>query len=409
MPLSRAAPIVLALVLLAPVSAAVAFPSQTTLLVGYASGAKAGVTTALQQLGAEVVLTLDPLSVVEVRVPAVAAERIASIPGVAFVEKDAATSASGSQWNGAQWDGAQWNGAQWNGAQWDGSSAATGGLWGHAAVNTTGAWAIDAGSRSVDLCVVDSGVDWTHPDLQANAWDLLGVHGFNAITATADATDDAGHGTHVAGIAAAVRDNGLGVDGVTASRIMSAKVLNASGRGTVSALALGMNWCADNGADVALLALSVDGTSQTITRAIDYLEARNVVIVASAGNVGPCTACVTFPANDPRVLAVTAVNASLALAPFSASGPAVDLAAPGVGIVSTFDGDGYAFGSGTSQAAAWVAGAAALVREHRPGLSAAQVRDALRAGATDLGPGGADDRYGAGLLNVPGALRAAEG
>ncbi|HWH08463.1 MAG TPA: S8 family serine peptidase, partial [Candidatus Thermoplasmatota archaeon] len=130
---------------------------------------------------------------------------------------------------------------------------------------------------------------------------------------------------------------------------------------------------------------------------------------ARAGNVGPCSDCVAFPARDARVVAAAAVDASLAPAAFSAGGPQVDLAAPGVGILSTFDDGGYAAGSGTSQAAAWVAGAAALVREHAPGLDAAQVREALRAGAADVGPAGPDARTGAGLLDVAGALRAAEG
>ncbi|HWH07718.1 MAG TPA: S8 family serine peptidase, partial [Candidatus Thermoplasmatota archaeon] len=252
----------LALVLLAPTAAALTLVGgEETLLVGHERGAKATVVPALAALGVRVDLSLDALDVLRVAAPSVlGTERILAVPGVAFVERDLPTRIAGAQWNGAQWDGAQWDGAQWNGAQWNGALGPDGTQWGHAAIRAPEAWAIEPGRRAVTVCVVDSGVDASHPDLAANA---AGAPGYNALSAGASAEDDAGHGTHVAGIVAAVRGNGVGVAGVTESRVISAKVLDASGTGRVTNLALGMVWCANEGAGVALLALSVDGQSRT--------------------------------------------------------------------------------------------------------------------------------------------------
>jgi subtilisin family serine protease len=385
----RALPLLVPALLLAPTVGALTLlapPETETFLVGHAAGVEKDLLATLRLLGLRVE-ALDDLDVLRVTGP-VGLDKLVALPGVTFVERDAAARIAGAQWNGAQW-----NGAQWDGAQWDGERVAGGSTWGHEMVGSEEAWGIETGARGAELCVVDSGVDWWHPDLVANAR----VEGLNALTGATDAGDDAGHGTHVAGIAAAARGNGVGVAGVSQSTILSAKVFDRSGHGKLFDLAEGMTWCANQGADVVLLALSVDGESQTIRRALDHLDARDVVVVASAGNTGPCSSCVAFPARDPRVLAVAAVAEDGSPAPFSAQGPEVDLRAPGVGILSTFDQATYASGSGTSQAAAWVAGAAVLVREHRGDLTAAQVRQALVAGSED------------GLLDVAGALRAAEG
>lgn len=177
---------------------------------------------------------------------------------------------------------------------------------------------------------------------------------------------------------------------------MAVKVLDSTGNGRESDVAFGLVWCATHGAKVVLMALSADPT-ETMKRAIGYAAGQDVLMVASAGNQGPCVDCVAFPARDSRVLAVGAVGSTLGLASFSSNGPQVALLAPGVNIASTFTGGKYAYGSGTSQAAAWVAGAAALVRDLHPGFSAQQTRAALVSGA------------GAGaMLDVDGALAAAQ-
>lgn len=378
-------------------------------IVGYEDGSESAVFGLLRSLDVRVERDLGAVDAV-VTTPTLLDLASLLRHTASYVEPNSATRHAGSQWdgaqwnaaqwNGAQWDGAQWDGAQWNGAQWDGDyDPGAGSLWGLAAIRGPLAWAVEPGHRSATLCVVDSGVDLDHPDLAANA----GNASYNAINGTAFASDDAGHGTHVAGIAAAVHGNGLGVAGVSNSRIISAKVLGADGKGTVGNLVLGMTWCADQRADVVLLALSVDGEARTVERAITYLLSKNVVVVASAGNSG-CSACVSFPASDPRVIAVAAVDEKLARASFSSAGAEVALAAPGVGIVSTFDQGKYASGSGTSQAAAYVAGAAVLLRERTPGMAPAAVRERLTFSAHDVGATGRDDATGAGVLDVAAAI-----
>jgi subtilisin family serine protease len=378
--------------------------SPTAYLVGYQPASKDVALSLVGALGATVTGSIDDLNVLRVVSPLDLRSLLSSAPGIAYVEVDGHVG-----FDGAQWDGAQWNGAQWNGAQWDanGTTTADPGAsqqWGLAAADVPLA---EPPSNGVGLCVLDSGVQHDHPDLAANVWTSSnGTHGWNAIDGSANADDDAGHGTHMAGIAAAVRGNGIGIEGVSNASIMSVKVLDSTGHGTVGDLAAGMAWCADHGARVALMALSVDGAPTTITRAIDYLAAHDVVMVASAGNGGP-TSGVAFPASDPRVIAVAATDAHDQPATFSAQGAQVALAAPGVSITSTFVNSTYASGSGTSEASAWVAGAAALVRAANPALNAADVRSALTGSARDVGAPGWDPATGAGVLNVTGALAVA--
>lgn len=388
MALRRWAP-VLALVMLAPL---VAVPSASAAsdagayLLGYPPGYKDAALKLVLTAGGSVNDVLDKVNTLAITLPPGAATVLARNPMASFLERDANVVASGSEWNGAQWNGAQWNGAEWNGAEWNGQptpngtdpAILNGWQWGLEAAKVPLAWAVEPGHRGAKLCVVDSGVQSSHPDLAPN---LAGL-AYNAIDGTSNANDDAGHGTHVASIAAAAHGDGWGIAGVSNTTILPVKVLSANGTGTASALTRGMNWCADHGADVVLLALTVEGGSNTVTRSIDYLASKNVVIVASAGNAGPCTDCVGFPAKDSRVIAVAASDSSGSLASFSSTGPQVAVRAPGVGILGDFVNTTFAYGSGTSQAAAFVAGAAALLREHNPGMSPASVRSALATSAT---------------------------
>src|SRR5438067_1571296 len=273
--------LVFSLVALAPAAGALGFslPTAGSYLVGYAPGNQSAAIALVGSVGGSVTGTIDPIGVLEASSPLDLGALLAGSPIVSFVEKDGATRESGAQWDGAQWNGAQWDGAQWNAQTTSPFGSDPGAIvqWGLAATDTPPAWLVDPGRGGATLCVVDSGVDASHPDLAANLWTASdGSHGYNAITGTTDAHDDAGHGTHVAGIAAAAHGNGLGVSGVANDRIMSVKVLDSKGHGTTSDLAVGMVWCADHGGDVALLALSVDGQPQTIARVLDYMAARNV-------------------------------------------------------------------------------------------------------------------------------------
>lgn len=412
----RGLPLVVAFVMIAPAASAIGLLGIATdepgeLLVGYRPGQLGQALAAVYALDGEVLRTNEQARflVVATRSATQFLATLALDPAVEYVERNDPVRANGAQWNGAQWNGAQWNGAEWNGAQWNSNGTAgdpgSSSQWGLDAVRAPAAWNVTTGTRAAELCVLDSGVAWDHPDLAANVWTGPdGARGFNAIDPRLTAYDDAGHGTHMAGIAAAGVRNGVGGAGVANVTILPVKVLDATGTGKEDDLATGLVWCADRGADVALMALSVDNDGPTVRNALQYAASRDVLLVASAGNKGSCSSCVAYPARDSNVVAVSAVAKDRTLAPFSSQGPQVELAAPGVDIVSTFTGAGYAYGSGTSQAAAFVAGAAALLRDAHPDASAPTVRAALQHGARDLGAAGPDARYGYGLLDVAAAL-----
>jgi len=414
-----AAPLVLAAPAQALLGVSLPAGQPGVLLVGFASGASGDVSALVASLSGTVTGVAPEISVLRASVPDVglATTLLKASPLVDLVEPDGASRLAGAQWNGAQWNGAEWNGAQWNGAEWNSASGAPASAndpgrvvqWGLLASRAAAAWSSEGiGSRAAPVCVLDSGIDLAHEDLAANLWTGKdGAHGVNLVGPGAP-QDDAGHGSHVAGIAAAVVGNGLGVAGVANEPLMAVKVLDSTGQGRESDVAFGLVWCATHGAKVALMALSADGTT-TFKRALAFASQKDVLLVASAGNGGPCASCVAFPASDPHVLAVAALDKTLAPASFSAKGAKVGISAPGVDIASTFAGNAYRSGSGTSQAAAFVAGAAALVRDANPSLSAAQAQAALVAGARDIGPAGPDPAYGAGLLDVRAALAAASG
>ena len=415
-------------------------------LVGYEPGSEDEARLAIQAAGGKVQRTSPDLHFAVVTTDRAAfADLVSTSPFVTYVERDDATRLDGAQWNGAQWNGAQWNGAQWNGAQWNGAQW-NGAQWNDADLKHVseaqrlaskwterhfdvssdvkmqfagdatdpgfvwqwGAWAtrgpdawtsVTRGTGAATLCVLDSGVDASHGDVAPNF-----LAAYNAIDPLASPADDGGHGTHVAGVAAGALANGYGVGGAGNARILSAKVLDGNGGGYEGDLAFGLAWCANMGAKVAVMALSVtEADHPTLERALAYAAQRDVLLLASAGNTG---GKVQYPASHPAVMAVSAVDGNLALASFSSRGPQVDLAAPGVHVLGPLPGGQFAFGSGTSQAVAYAAGVAALVRDHKPAYSAQQAWSALAAGAKDLGPAGRDDATGHGLVMVDGALRA---
>lgn len=303
------------------------------------------------------------------------------------------TSWDGATWDGATWDGATWDGATWDGATWDSTGwdgatrdgtswdgAATGApalppAWGLLAIRAPDAWELGLRPHARKVCLVDSGVDPTHPALAGN----LGA-AWNAIAPGAPAADEAGHGTHLAGIVAAAR--GWAVPGVAAPLVLSAKAIDATGAGRTSDALRGMAWCAEQGAHVVLLAFTEDAPTRAFRAGVAALQKQGILVVASAGN-GGCERCVSAPASLPGVVGVGAFGPDLRRAAFSSDGPEVDLLAPGVAIGSTFPGGGLRAGSGTSQAAAFVAGAAALLWSHEPDWKAEHVAARLERTAED--------------------------
>jgi thermitase len=226
--------------------------------------------------------------------------------------------------------------------------------WGLTKVEAPQAWDVTTGSSSINIAILDTGVDLDHPDLANKI--ISNINFSNSGT-----TDDVyGHGTHVAGIAAAMTDNGIGVAGLGySSTIMNVKVLDDYGSGTYSGVASGIIWAVDNGAEVINMSLGGSSPSSTLEDAVNYAWNNGVVVVASAGNSASTTP--SYPAYYNNCIAVAATDANDALASFSNYGNWVDVAAPGLSIYSTLKNNGYGYMSGTSMASPYVAGLAALV------------------------------------------------
>ena len=268
---------------------------------------------------------------------------------------------------------------------------------------------------TVTVAVVDTGVDADHEDLAGAV-----LPGWDAIAGQPGADSDPyGHGTHVAGIVAALAGNGVGGSGAAAGvRILPVRVLDANGQGWSSTIADGIRWAADHGADVINLSLGGTTPSGVSDAAIDYaVNTRGAIVVASAGNDYQNGNPTEYPAADPDAIAVGASTASGTRASFSNTGSYVTLAAPGTSILAPCPqgdticsaGSGYARLSGTSMAAPFVSAAAALLRAARPAASVAQVRAWLTSTATDAGAPGRDDEFGAGIVDPVRAMTAALG
>ncbi|OGS01624.1 MAG: hypothetical protein A2V88_14395 [Elusimicrobia bacterium RBG_16_66_12] len=227
--------------------------------------------------------------------------------------------------------------------------------WGVSRVHAPAAWDATEG-KGVKVAVIDTGIDLNHPDLRGKV-----DGGYSAIKKSEnpeDYADDNGHGTHVSGTVAGLRD-GKGVVGVAPkARLYAVKVLDADGSGNLSDVIDGIVWAAKNDMQVANMSLGAPVSSDAMQRAVRYAKGRGVIIVAAAGNSG---GSVGYPGAFPEVIAVSASDSKDQLASFSSRGPEVDFVAPGVDVVSAKMGGGYASYSGTSMACPHVAGLVALV------------------------------------------------
>jgi len=292
-----------------------------------------------------------------------------------------------------------------------------------AATGAAEAWTQSKGDGVV-VAVLDSGVQLDHPDLAGNLWtnpaEVAGngvdddrngyvddVHGANMISTGQSATDDEGHGTHVAGIVAAPGANGVGGSGIApGAKIMSVKVLDANRVGNSSLLARGIRYAIDQGARILNVSLNGDGTSQDLDEALRYAGDHGASVVTSAGNnARDLDQQPSYPASSalPSVLSVTATDRSGGLLAVANTGlRSVDIAAPGATILSTARGSGYELRQGTSMAAPFVAGSLALLAAARPDLPQSALRDALLASA----PRGAalSRMLGSGSLDVGAAM-----
>ena len=278
----------------------------------------------------------------------------------------------------------------------DNSSSARDGEipWGIARVKASAVWSRTMG-KGVKVGVIDTGIDSKHPDLAANY-----KGGVNIVDSSADPMDDNGHGSHVAGTIAAVKD-GKGVVGVAPEASLYAiKVLDADGGGTPDAIVDGLQWAAEHKLNVVNLSLGGTGTA-ALKRAVKAAYKAGVTIVAASGN--DPKEPVSSPANYPESIAVSASSKVDGIAPFASTGPEIAFIAPGVDIVSSAPGGGLAQHSGTSMASPHVAGLAALAIA-LGAQGPAQVRAALEAAAVPL-KGLSKDQQGAGMIEADRLIR----
>ena len=268
-------------------------------------------------------------------------------------------------------------------------------------IQADAAWDVTQGSASIVVAVVDTGVDFSHADLQGKL-----IAGWDFVNDDADPSDDYGHGTHVAGIVTANVDNALGIAGVGHNtRVMAVKVLNSANMGSYSDIASGITYAVDNGARIINLSLGGTAPSQILEDAVNYAWNNGALLVVAAGNYGGPTP--SYPAAYVNSLAVSATDHRDLKWSGTSTGEFVDISAPGRAIYSTdwIGGAGeYASRSGTSMAAPHVSAVAALVLSLNETLSNADVRAILETTSVDLGASGKDDEYGHGRVDAYNAV-----
>ncbi|RLI43787.1 hypothetical protein DRO69_08855 [Candidatus Bathyarchaeota archaeon] len=301
--------------------------------------------------------------------------------------------------------------------------------WAHQAIQSELAWDIETGDPDVVIAVVDTGVDWDHPDLAANIWNntdekldgkdtdgngyIDDVRGYDFVDTTAsvypgedgrmrdnDPMDFHGHGTHVAGIAAAVTNNSIGVAGVSWNcKVMPVRAgyKDAYGYGVLEAddVAVAIEYAVNNNANVICMSWGSYSISNTVKEAIDYAYAKGAILISAAGNGG--TYLKSYPAGYDNVIAVAATGISNVRAGFSNYGSWIDIAAPGVDVLSTVFNDAYASWSGTSMSTSFVAGLAALILSKNSTFSNEEVRNILR---STIDPVISDEYIGLGRINA---------
>ncbi|MDT3766361.1 S8 family peptidase [Priestia filamentosa] len=237
-------------------------------------------------------------------------------------------------------------------------------------ISTPSAWDVTTSNSNIRIAIVDTGVQTNHPDLVNKL-----LPGYNFVNGNSNVTDVNGHGTHVAGIAAASTNNNLGIAGIAPSaRILPIKALADNGSGISTNIANGIVYAANQDAQVINLSLGTTQDSVTIRNAIDYAINRGSVVVAATGNNG--ANLLTYPAVYQNVLSVASTDENDQKSSFSNYGTWVDVAAPGSNILSTYPNSYYSYLSGTSMACPHVAGLAALLAAQ--GRSSVQIRNIIQ-------------------------------
>jgi len=307
--------------------------------------------------------------------------------------------------------------------------------WTHEVTQAELAWNKTTGNSTVVIAIVDTGVDYNHPDLAANIWvnpgedlnnnsivdpgpppegDFDGndtdgngyvddIRGWNFWADDNDTMDTYGHGTHCAGIAASVTNNSIGVAGVSwNSKIMAVRHNDGIGYMDVATSAKSISYAANNSANIISMSWGFSSNSSTLYNACRQAYDKGVLLVAAAGN--SASDVKPYPAGLDEVIAVAATNSADDPAIFTNYGDWVEVSAPGVGILSTFLDDLYSTKSGTSMAAPYVAGVAALIWSRFPNWTRDEVRFQLHNTTDDLGDPSRDYYYGYGRVNARWAV-----
>lgn len=277
--------------------------------------------------------------------------------------------------------------------------------WGIDRIDADEAWPYSTG-KEVRVGIIDTGIDIDHPDLREN------IHGgINTIAPSPeypdpdDYDDDHGHGTHCAGIIGAV-DNNIGVIGVAPDCwLYGIKAFDSSGSGYTSDCIEGIEWCIEQRIQVISMSWGSYDDDDALEEVCKIAWDRGIILVAAAGNEGIGQPDL-YPAGYETVMAISATDINDNVASWSNYGSEIELAAPGVNILSTYMGGGYALMSGTSMACPHVSGTAALVFARHPEWDNRYVRKVLQKTAEDLGPPGWDPYYGFGLVDAEKAVLA---
>ncbi|WP_054955652.1 S8 family peptidase [Paenibacillus dakarensis] len=276
--------------------------------------------------------------------------------------------------------------------------------WNFQAIQPAKMWRKGITGAGVKVAVIDSGI-FAHNELSI-------AGGISTVEYTTSFNDDNGHGTHVAGIISA-KNNNSGLVGIAPDvQLYAVKSMDQNGDGTLQDVLEGIEWAIVNEMDVINISLGTDEDSAALHEMVDRAYNAGIVVVGSAGNsqtdknkvpIPTSTYTVNYPAKYDSVIAVAAVDEKNVRGVFSSVGPEVELAAPGVGVVSTFvkkdgTGSGYAIANGTSQAAPHVTGMIALLKQQRPLMTNKELREEVKRYAVDIGTPGRDTEFGFGSL-----------
>ena len=268
-------------------------------------------------------------------------------------------------------------------------------------ISAPAGWDISTGAASSIIAIIDSGIDPAHPDLASKL-----LSGYNFLNGSSDTHDVQGHGTKVAGTAAAIGNNSIGIAGVAwSSSILPLVVVTSTGSASYSNIANAITYAADRGVRVISISIAGTSSSTTLENAVSYAWSRGALVFAGTGNSG--TTVLSYPAACSKAIAVSATDSNDNRSSFSNYGTWITLAAPGSGIYTTTNGGGYASVSGTSFSTPMAAGVAGLILAANPTLTNQQVKDIMIQNVDDMGALGFDQYFGYGRINVAKSLQAA--